>query len=162
LRSHKLAKAKQDKIMLCYAIFDLLPTHGSLLMEDIALGVFGTLAFLLLSALVAGLMVILGLIILLPTYLLGFLQPVMRKIALRLLNKFAPSNRRTPALFNLVGGRFGLQSGAQAADFIFPFPNEQALEGSPSSKFTLGSVASVVAEPVGRQAGASTDLKLSA
>jgi hypothetical protein len=41
-------------------------------------------------------------------------------------------------LFNLEGSRFDLQIGAQATDYIFPFPNEQVLENSLSSKSTLG------------------------
>jgi hypothetical protein len=75
--------------MLCYAIFDQSPTKWSLLMEDIALVVFGGLAVLMLSFLVTWLVVIVLSIILLPTYLLGVLHPAIRKIALGLQNEFA-------------------------------------------------------------------------
>lgn len=67
-----------------------------------------------------------------------------------------------PAFFDLGGGSFGLQIGAQATDFIFLFMNEKGLDSLLSSKFTLGGDASVAAGPVGRQAGAETDALLSA
>jgi hypothetical protein len=74
--------------MLCYAIFDQYPTQWSLLMEGIALVVFGGLAVLMLSFLVTWLIVIVLSIVLLPTYLLGVLHPAIRKIALGLQNEF--------------------------------------------------------------------------
>jgi SH3 domain-containing YSC84-like protein 1 len=67
-----------------------------------------------------------------------------------------------PAFFNLGGGSFGLQIGAQATDFVLLFMNKDGLNSLLSDKFTLGGDASVAAGPVGRQAGASTDLKLNA
>jgi SH3 domain-containing YSC84-like protein 1 len=67
-----------------------------------------------------------------------------------------------PAYFTLGGGSFGLQIGAQSTDFILLFMNEDGLNSLLSDEFTLGADASVAAGPVGRQAGASTDLKLNA
>jgi lipid-binding SYLF domain-containing protein len=67
-----------------------------------------------------------------------------------------------PAYFNLGGGSFGLQVGAQSTDFILLFMNKDGLNSLLSDGFTLGADASVAAGPVGRQAGASTDLKLNA
>jgi lipid-binding SYLF domain-containing protein len=67
-----------------------------------------------------------------------------------------------PAYFNLGGGSVGLQIGAQATDFILLFMNKGGLDSLLSNKFELGADASVAAGPVGRQAGASTDLKLDA
>ena len=67
-----------------------------------------------------------------------------------------------PAYFSLKGGSFGLQIGAQATDFVLLFMNEQGLNSLLSSKFTVGGDASVAAGPVGRQAGAETDVKLNA
>ncbi len=67
-----------------------------------------------------------------------------------------------PAYFNLKGGSFGLQIGAQSTDFVLLFMNKQGLNSLLSDKFELGGDASVAAGPVGRQAGASTDLKLNA
>src|SRR5438105_3687119 len=67
-----------------------------------------------------------------------------------------------PAYFNLGGGSFGLQIGAQSTDFVMLFMNKEGLNSLLSDQFTLGGDASVAAGPVGRQAGASTDLKLNA
>ena len=65
-----------------------------------------------------------------------------------------------PLFLNLKGGSAGLQIGAQSTDFILLFMNENGLKSLLSDKFELGADASVAAGPVGRQAGASTDLKL--
>lgn len=67
-----------------------------------------------------------------------------------------------PAYFNLGGGSFGLQIGAQSTDFVMLFMNKDGLNSLLSDGFTLGADASVAAGPVGRQAGASTDLKMTA
>jgi SH3 domain-containing YSC84-like protein 1 len=67
-----------------------------------------------------------------------------------------------PAYFTLGGGSFGLQIGAQSTDFVMLFMNKEGLNSLLTDEFTLGADASVAAGPVGRQAGASTDLKLNA
>ena len=67
-----------------------------------------------------------------------------------------------PAFFTLGGGSVGFQIGAQATDFVMLFMNKGGLDSLLSDEFTLGGDASVAAGPVGRQAGASTDLKLNA
>jgi len=67
-----------------------------------------------------------------------------------------------PAYFNLGGGSVGLQIGAQSTDFVALFMNKGGLASLLSNEFTLGADASVAAGPVGRQAGASTDIKLDA
>lgn len=67
-----------------------------------------------------------------------------------------------PAYFNLGGGSIGLQIGAQATDFVLLFMNKDGMRSLLSNDFTLGADASVAAGPVGRQAGAATDLKLDA
>jgi lipid-binding SYLF domain-containing protein len=70
-----------------------------------------------------------------------------------------------PAFFNLGGGSFGLQIGGQATDFVLLFMNEKDDEGLTSllkNKFELGGEASAAAGPLGREAGASTDLYLNA
>jgi SH3 domain-containing YSC84-like protein 1 len=66
------------------------------------------------------------------------------------------------AYFTLGGGGFGLQIGAKSTDFVMLFMNKDGLNSLLSGEFTLGADVSVVAGPVGRQAGASTDLKLGA
>src|SRR5262245_9860485 len=65
-----------------------------------------------------------------------------------------------PAFFNLGGGSFGLQLGAQATDFVFLFLGDKGIDSLLRSKFELGGDASAAAGPLGRQAGASTDMFL--
>lgn len=67
-----------------------------------------------------------------------------------------------PAYFKLGGGSVGLQIGAQSTDFILLFMNRDGLNSLLKSKFEVGGDASVAAGPVGRQAGASTDVALNA
>lgn len=67
-----------------------------------------------------------------------------------------------PAFFNLAGGSFGLQIGAQSTDFVLLFMTKDGLNSLLSDGFTVGGDASVAAGPVGRQAGASTDIKFNA
>lgn len=67
-----------------------------------------------------------------------------------------------PVYLNLGGGSFGLQIGAQSTDFVFLMMNREGIESLLSNKFTLGADASVAAGPVGREAGASTDIKMDA
>lgn len=67
-----------------------------------------------------------------------------------------------PAYFDLGGGSIGLQIGAQATDFILLFMDKDGLNSLLSDKFEIGADASVAAGPVGRQVGASTDVKLDA
>jgi SH3 domain-containing YSC84-like protein 1 len=67
-----------------------------------------------------------------------------------------------PAFFDLEGGSFGLQIGAQATDLVMLFMNEGGMKSLLSDRFELGGDASVAAGPVGRQVGAGTDLKLDA
>jgi SH3 domain-containing YSC84-like protein 1 len=67
-----------------------------------------------------------------------------------------------PAFFNLGGGNSGLQVSAQSTDFVMLFMNEDGVNGLLSNQFTVGRDVSVAAGPIGRQAGASTDLKFNA
>lgn len=67
-----------------------------------------------------------------------------------------------PAFFNLGGGSFGLQIGASSTDFVMLFMNSGGIKSLLSDSITLGTDASVAAGPVGRQAGAETDLKIKA
>lgn len=68
----------------------------------------------------------------------------------------------SPAFFDLKGGSLGPQIGIQSTDFVFLFMNDKGLNSLLKSKFEVGGDASVAAGPVGRQAGASTDLRLTA
>ena len=67
-----------------------------------------------------------------------------------------------PAFFNLTGGSVGLQIGAQSTDFVLLFMNENGLNRLMGDKFELGGDASAAAGPVGRQAGASTNIRMDA
>jgi lipid-binding SYLF domain-containing protein len=67
-----------------------------------------------------------------------------------------------PAFFNLGGGSFGPQIGAQKTDYILLIMNESGLNGLLKDKFELGGEASIAAGPVGREASASTNPRLDA
>src|ERR1051325_5361195 len=67
-----------------------------------------------------------------------------------------------PAFFNLGGGSFGLQIGAQKTDYVLLIMNESGLDGLLKDKFELGGEVGVAAGPVGREAAASTNPRLDA
>lgn len=67
-----------------------------------------------------------------------------------------------PAFFNINGGSFGPQIGAQKTDYVFLIMNEDGVNGLLKDKFELGGEAGVAAGPVGREAAASTNLRLDA
>src|ERR1700683_29322 len=74
-----------------------------------------------------------------------------------------PENGWSAPLYLAVeGGSFGYQIGGSSTDLILLFMNDHALHSLLSDKFKLGGDASVAAGPVGRQASATTDLKLTA
>jgi lipid-binding SYLF domain-containing protein len=67
-----------------------------------------------------------------------------------------------PAFFNLSGGSFGPQFGAQKTDYVLLIMNNDGMNGLLKDKFEIGGEASVAAGPVGREAAASTSLRLDA
>lgn len=67
-----------------------------------------------------------------------------------------------PLFLAVEGGSFGYQIGGSSTDLILLFMNDHALHSLLSDKFKLGGDASVAAGPVGRNATAGTDLKLTA
>jgi SH3 domain-containing YSC84-like protein 1 len=67
-----------------------------------------------------------------------------------------------PAFFNIGGGSFGPQIGAQKTDYVLLIMNESGLNGLLKDKFELGGEASIAAGPVGREASASTNPRLDA
>jgi lipid-binding SYLF domain-containing protein len=73
-----------------------------------------------------------------------------------------PNGWSAPAFFNLGGGSFGFQIGAEATDLVMLFMNEEGMQSLLGSKFELGGDASVAAGPVGRQTSATTDAKMNA
>ena len=67
-----------------------------------------------------------------------------------------------PAFFNLSGGSFGPQVGAQKSDYVLLIMNPSGVEGLLADKFEIGGEAGVAAGPVGREAAASTNPRLEA
>lgn len=67
-----------------------------------------------------------------------------------------------PGFFNLSGGSFGVQIGAQKTDYVLLIMNEEGVKGLLEDKFEMGGEASVAAGPVGREAAASTNATLDA
>lgn len=67
-----------------------------------------------------------------------------------------------PAFFNLNGGSFGAQIGAQKTDYVLLIMNDDGLNGLLKDKFEIGGEVGVAAGPVGREAAASTNATLDA
>jgi lipid-binding SYLF domain-containing protein len=67
-----------------------------------------------------------------------------------------------PAFVSITGGSVGWQIGAESTDVILVFKTRRGIDSMLKSKFTLGADAAVAAGPVGRQAGAGTDVQLKA
>ena len=67
-----------------------------------------------------------------------------------------------PAPITIAGGSWGLQLGGQAVDLVMVVTNDDGMQHLLSSHFKLGADASAAAGPVGRDAGADTDLKMRA
>lgn len=59
-----------------------------------------------------------------------------------------------PAPFQLTGGSFGLQIGAQSIDLVMMVMNQQGMSALESGHFKVGGEVSGAAGPVGRQASA--------
>lgn len=78
-------------------------------------------------------------------------------ISTRTRNGWSP-----PAFFNLSGGSFGIQIGAQKNDYVFLIMNKDGVKGLLEDKFEMGGEAGLVAGPVGREAAASTNATLDA
>jgi len=67
-----------------------------------------------------------------------------------------------PVFISLTGGSLGWQVGVQSADVILVFMTGRSIENITRGKFTLGADAGVAVGPLGRNAQASTDVKLKA
>ncbi len=65
-----------------------------------------------------------------------------------------------PAPITITGGSWGLQLGGQAIDLVLVVMNQSGMDHLLTSKFKLGADASAAAGPVGRDAGADTDIKM--
>lgn len=73
-----------------------------------------------------------------------------------------PRGWSAPVCVQLTGGSFGFQIGGQATDLVLIAMNQQGLQDMLKNKFKLGADAAASAGPVGRNAQAGTDWKLSA
>jgi lipid-binding SYLF domain-containing protein len=67
-----------------------------------------------------------------------------------------------PAVIKLEGGSFGFQIGGSETDVVMLVMNERGAERLMRDKFTLGAEGEIAAGPVGRNASAQTDAKLTA
>lgn len=67
-----------------------------------------------------------------------------------------------PVFVRLEGGSFGWQIGGQSTDLVLIAMNDRGLQDMLKNKFKLGADAAASAGPVGRNAQAGTDWKLSA
>jgi SH3 domain-containing YSC84-like protein 1 len=67
-----------------------------------------------------------------------------------------------PEFVMVSGGSFGFQIGGSSTDLILVFRNRDGLTKLLSDKFKIGGEATAAAGPVGRHAGAATDLELHA
>lgn len=79
-----------------------------------------------------------------------------------IISKREKNGWSAPAFFNLSGGSFGAQIGAQKNDYVFLIMNEQGVKGLLEDKFEMGGEVGLVAGPVGREAAASTNATLDA
>lgn len=69
-----------------------------------------------------------------------------------------PNGWSAPVFYNISGASFGAQIGAQKTDYIMLFMNEGALRDLLDDKLEFEGNLSVAAGPVGRTAGAGTNL----
>jgi SH3 domain-containing YSC84-like protein 1 len=76
--------------------------------------------------------------------------------------KLANGMWSAPAPFSITGGSWGLQLGGEAVDLVMLFMDQKGAEDLLSSKFKIGGNATAAAGPVGRDAGADTDVKFKA
>jgi lipid-binding SYLF domain-containing protein len=67
-----------------------------------------------------------------------------------------------PVFIRAAGGSYGFQIGASGTDLVMVAVNEHGMQDLLKSKFKIGADASAAAGPVGRHAGASTSINLSA
>ena len=67
-----------------------------------------------------------------------------------------------PIFITLSGGSIGWQLGAQSADFVLVFKTDRSVDSILADNLTLGVDVAAAAGPVGRRAGASTDMQLKA
>jgi len=67
-----------------------------------------------------------------------------------------------PAFLTINGGSIGAQIGLQQTDLVLVVNNQRGLEQMVKNQFKLGADAAVAAGPIGRDAGAATDIQMRA
>ncbi|HEX3437133.1 MAG TPA: lipid-binding SYLF domain-containing protein [Pseudacidobacterium sp.] len=67
-----------------------------------------------------------------------------------------------PVFIRMAGGSLGFQIGGQGTDLVLVAVNDRGMQALLKDKFKIGGDAAASAGPVGRNAQASTDLKLNA
>ena len=67
-----------------------------------------------------------------------------------------------PAYLNVGGASFGFQIGVESTDYVMLFMTPESARSLLQNNIKLGGNISVAAGPIGREAGAETDLKLNA
>lgn len=68
----------------------------------------------------------------------------------------------SPAFLTITGGSIGAQIGVQAIDLILIVNDQRGLQQLVRNQFKVGADASVAAGPIGRDAGAATDIQMRA
>lgn len=66
-----------------------------------------------------------------------------------------------PGFLTMTGGNIGWQIGVESIDLVFLVMNRKGVDDLLADRFTVGGNASVAAGPVGRNADAATDAKMS-
>jgi lipid-binding SYLF domain-containing protein len=72
----------------------------------------------------------------------------------------AGSGWSAPAFLNLGGGSFGAQIGVESTDYVMLFMDPESAKSLLSTNFKIGGNVSAAAGPVGREAAAATDAKM--
>ena len=67
-----------------------------------------------------------------------------------------------PAFLTINGGSIGLQIGVQSTDLVLVVNNQRGLEQMVKNQFKIGADVAAAAGPVGRDAGAATDIQMRA
>jgi lipid-binding SYLF domain-containing protein len=67
-----------------------------------------------------------------------------------------------PAFLTINGGSIGLQIGLQSTDLVLVVNNRRGLEQMVKNQFKIGADVAAAAGPVGRDAGAATDIQMRA
>ncbi len=76
--------------------------------------------------------------------------------------RLASGSWSAPAFFTVTGGSWGAQIGATAVDVVMLVMNQKGMDDLLNSNFNVGASGAVAAGPVGRDASASTDIKMNA